>query len=70
MSRAELVDQLVATQKLLMEERLRVKYLGDALKDAISTYGNKVTILVTEERVETWKNVLEKHGPGAPIGGG
>ncbi len=33
--------------------------LVDALRDAISTYGPKPEIVVTEERVEAWKAAAE-----------
>jgi len=36
--------------------------LSTALADAISTYGPKKEILVTEERQEKWREVLGKHG--------
>lgn len=40
----------------------RLRALSDALRDAISTYGPKDEILVTEERQEAWKSVLRKYG--------
>jgi len=40
----------------------RLKEVTDALKDAISTYGPKLEILVTEERQEAWTAILNEHG--------
>lgn len=40
----------------------KIRALSEALRDAISTYGPKPEILVTEERQETWQAVLDANG--------
>lgn len=57
--------QFEAEQKAHRETKLdrmklcdRISVLETALRDAISTYGPKPEILVTEERVEAWKHAL------------
>jgi hypothetical protein len=42
-------------------ERANAK-LGEALRDAISTYGDKPEILVTADRVEMWQHILDTQG--------
>ncbi len=41
---------------------LRLKIVSDALRDAVSTFGEKPDVVVTTERVEAWKAVLRDNG--------
>lgn len=49
------------------ELTIRVQALTTALRDAISTYGPKDEVLVTEERQEAWQATLDKHGWKDPV---
>lgn len=44
------------------ELKTRVQTLTTALRDAISTYGPKDEVVVTEERQEAWEAVLRQCG--------